>query len=254
MTETTLDVLLTPADFGALEARDIEDSVCVVLDVLRATSSMVTALASGATGIMPVAEISEALSLRRQYPNILLAGEREGLRISAALTGGIAFDLGNSPREFTPPMVRGRTIAMTTTNGTRALRACSRAWATFIAAFLNLGATAEFLQREPPRHLLVVCSGTYDQAAYEDVLAAGALCDLLWPLYSGGSISDATEMCHRLFLLEQADLNGAMARSRNARRLLANGELAEDVAFCLQRDRYGIVADLNPEGLIRARG
>src|SRR6478735_5785623 len=186
MKEKTLEVSFTPADFASWEGRDLSETVCVVFDVLRATSSMITALANGAKVLFPVAEISDALEMRRRHPGILLAGERDGVRILSDLTGEVSFDLGNSPREFTADAVRGRAIAMTTTNGTRALRACARAWAIFIGSFLNLGAVAELLRRESPRHLLLVCSGTFEQVAYEDVLAAGALCDLLWSHYSDG--------------------------------------------------------------------
>jgi len=214
---------------------------------------MITALANGATAILPVAEISEALALRRDQPGILLAGERDGVRIPCHLTGGIPFDLGNSPREFTKQKVQGGTIAMTTTNGTRALRSCARAWTVFVCSFLNLRATYELLQREPPSHLLLVCSGTFDQAAYEDVLGAGALCELLWPTYSAGAVSDSAEMARRLYLLEKDDLSVAMARSRNGRRLLANLDLADDVPFCLQRDQFNLVAELQPDGFVRRR-
>src|SRR5690242_13629107 len=107
---TTLEMLFTPAEFGALAQRDLRQTVCVVFDVLRATSSIITALANGAEAIVPVEEIPEALAVRAQRPDVLLAGERDGLRIPAALTGSIAFDLGNSPREFTRQVVQGKTI------------------------------------------------------------------------------------------------------------------------------------------------
>ena len=253
MAETSLEVLFAPAEFAALEARDLSETTCVVFDVLRATSTIVTALANGAQGVIPVLEISEALALREQDPRLLLAGEREGLRIMSDLTGGVAFDLGNSPREFTPEKVQERTIVMTTTNGTRALRACRQAWAIYLGSFLNLDCTADLLQREPPAHLLVVCSGTFDQAAYEDVLGAGALCDVLFPNYSSGMISDLAEVARNIFLLEQADLGRAMARSRNARRLLSRGDLCRDVPFCLQRNVFSLVAELGPDGVVRRR-
>src|SRR2546425_5274821 len=104
---TTLEVLLSPAEFAVLRDRDLSQTVCVVLDILRATSSMVTALANGAEAIIPVAEISEALAIRQQRPEVLLAGEREGVRITAARSGGVEFDLGNSPREYTTGKVQG---------------------------------------------------------------------------------------------------------------------------------------------------
>src|SRR6266404_5423303 len=169
----TLEVLFSPADFNALKGRDLSQTICVVFDVLRATSSMVTALANGAPAIIPVSEISDALAVRNSNPQVLLAGERHGLHINRQLTGGIDFDLGNSPREFTQSVVAGKTIVMTTTNGTRALRACAKAREVLVASFLNLQATADALQRQNTPHLLLICSGTFEEAAYEDVLGAG---------------------------------------------------------------------------------
>src|SRR5215471_12315428 len=108
----TLQVLFTPSEFASLPQRDLSDTVCVVVDVLRSTSSMIVALANDAAAIIPVSEIPEALAVRQREPGVLLAGEREGLRIGAALTGGTEFDLGNSPREFTKEKVSGKTIVM----------------------------------------------------------------------------------------------------------------------------------------------
>ena len=251
--DRALEVLFTPAEFAALEQQDLSETACVVFDVLRATSSMVTALANGARAVIPVQEISEALALRRQQPDLLLAGERKGARIPSHLTGGVSFDLANSPREFTKEKVGGRMIAMTTTNGTRALRACARARSVLVASFLNLRATADALQCEAPTQLLLVCSGTFEQAAYEDVLGAGALCDLIWTNYNAAAVSDSAQAARRLFLLEAPDLSAAMARSRNGRRLLADEALREDVPFCLQRDRFSVVAELGNDGAVRCR-
>src|SRR5689334_16795337 len=117
-----LGVLFTPADFQTLRERDLSRTVCVVFDVLRATSSLVTALGNGAKAIMPVQEIGEAVALKTKESDILLAGERKGVRIQGQLSGGIAFDFGNSPREFTAEKVSGKRIVTTTTNGTRALQ------------------------------------------------------------------------------------------------------------------------------------
>src|SRR5258706_9742252 len=108
MTLPKLKVKLSPAEFTTLSQRDLSQTVCVVFDILRATTSMITALANGAEAIIPVAEISEALALRQKNPSLLLAGERNGLRIRAELTGGIDFDFGNSPREFTADRVARR--------------------------------------------------------------------------------------------------------------------------------------------------
>lgn len=247
---TTLELIFSPAEFAALAQRDLSQSCCIVFDVLRATTSMVTALANGATGIAPVAEIPEALALRRNNPEFLLAGERDGVRIPAQLADGVAFDLGNSPGEFTAAAVRGRLIAMTTTNGTRALRACAGARTLLAASFLNLAKTAEFAAQTNPTSLILVCSGTYEQAAYEDVLAAGALCDLLWTPAQSALVADSAYLARRLYRLEAPNLLQAVSQSRNGRRLLKHPDLQADVAFCVQRDTHQILARRNSAGLI----
>jgi 2-phosphosulfolactate phosphatase len=252
MEPTTIEILFAPAEFALLPQRDLGGSVCVVFDVLRATSSIVTALANGAAGVRPVAEIQEALRWRKQDPRILLAGERDGLKIGPDLTDGLLFDLGNSPREFTPDAVRGRHIVMTTTNGTRALEACSKASIVLASSFLNLRSTVEFLQANPPRHLLAVCSGTFEETALEDVLAAGALCDRLGTAgleFRGG---DSVLMARRLFQQSQGDLAAAISSSRNGRRLLSRPELGDDVRFCAQLDPFNLVVRLDKDGWLRA--
>ncbi len=174
-----IDAILSPAELPALAGRDLRDTACVVFDVLRATSTFVTALHHGAKAVIPVAEISEALALRQKLPGVLLGGERDGVKIRASQTGGGDFDLGNSPREYTPEIVCGKTIVSTTTNGTRALRACARAQTVLATSFLNLTATAQFIRQLQPRQILLVCAGTRENVADEDVLAAGALCEIL---------------------------------------------------------------------------
>jgi 2-phosphosulfolactate phosphatase len=256
-----IEVILTPVELPALSKRDLRETVCVVFDVLRATSTIVTALHNGAKEIIPVSEISEALAFKKSAV-ILLVGERGGLRIRATQTGGIDFDLDNSPREYTAEKVRGKTIVSTTTNGTRALRACAGAKTVLAAAFLNLGATAKFLQPTKVENLLLVCAGTRENAALEDILAAGALCELLLnapltpafsPLGRGEGFSpltDSAQIALRAYTQAKSDLASAICNSENARRLLAIPELRDDVAFCLQRDIFPLVAKMNPDGVI----
>ena len=144
-----LQTTFTPADFEAL-AQTVIETTCVVFDILRATSSMVTALANRAERIWPVATIEEALEQQAAHPDALLCGERHGRRITAEQTGGSDFVLGNSPREYTADQVAGKTLITTTTNGTRALRACLRARETLVGSFLNLQATIDHLQYTAP--------------------------------------------------------------------------------------------------------
>jgi len=253
MTAMKLEVLLTPVEFATLRNRDLSQTVCVVLDILRATTSMVTALSNGAEAIIPVAEISEALAIRQQRPEVVLAGERDGQRIPPGLTGGVPFDLGNSPREYTAKAVQGKTIVMTTTNGTRALRACAGASAVLVGSFLNLRATYIRLQEMRPVNLVIVCSGTFNEPALEDILAAGAICERIWPLYAGGHTSDAAEVARRLYPLMQYDLLGAMKNSVNGRRLLANPELRTDVWYSVQRETLSFAAELCSDGAVRKK-
>ncbi len=93
-----IDTILSPAELPALARRDLSGAACVVFDILRATSTIVAALHHGAQAVIPVSEIPEAVARRQQQPAVLLAGEREGMRIRAAQSGGVDFDFGNSPR------------------------------------------------------------------------------------------------------------------------------------------------------------
>jgi len=246
-----LEVLLSPAEIQARSGASFAGEVCVVFDVLRATSVMVTGLSNGAAGFIPVAEISEAITRRQQQPDALLAGEREGLRITAALSGGGEFDLGNSPREYTPARVSGHTIISTTTNGTRALRACQAANAVLVGSFLNLTATAKWLLARRSQRLVLVCAGTAEAAALEDILGAGALCHLLATALPDCRLADSAEVARRVYRAAAPQLLEAVSAARNARRLLANPDLRDDVTFCLQQDVFPLVALLGRDGVVR---
>ena len=269
-----IDAILSPAELPALAKRDLRDTACVVFDVLRATSTFVTALHNGAEAVIPVGEISEALALRQKQPGVLLGGERDGVKIRANQTGGGDFDLGNSPREYTPEMVAGKTIVSTTTNGTRALRACAGAQTVLAASFLNLTATAQFVRQLQPAQILLVCAGTRENRADEDVLAAGALCELLIRLgettgepkgeqkHSGSrgrsphpkdalELSASVETARNAWRKAKSNLLAVVSESENARRLLAIPELRDDVAFCLQQDVFNLAAVLGQDGAVR---
>lgn len=239
-----IEVILTPAELPALAQRDLAGTACVVFDVLRATSTFLTALSNGAAAIVPVNEISGALEIKGKRPDVLLGGERHGVKIQAE---GRDFDLGNSPREYTPEKVRGKTIVSTTTNGTRALRACEKAPTVLAGSFLNLVATAKFLRAKKYSSLLLVCAGTGEQTALEDVLAAGALCEIL--SVNDVTLADSAQIALAAFEEAKENLTGAVSKSANARRLLAIPELREDVEFCLQQDVFDFVAVWQSDGI-----
>jgi 2-phosphosulfolactate phosphatase len=241
-----LDAILTPAELPGLTGRDLSGTVCVVFDILRATSTFVTALNNGAAAIIPVSEISEALEMGKRKPDVLLGGERNGVKIRTAEG---EFDFGNSPREYAAEKVRGKTIVSTTTNGTRALRACAGAKMVLAGAFLNLGATAEFLKEKQSGEILLVCAGTRENTALEDVLAAGALGEMLLDAGKTLELSDSAQVALAAFEKAKWDLPGAISKSENARRLLAIPDLRDDVEFCLQRDIFEFVAALDGDAI-----
>lgn len=151
----------------------LEGGVAVIIDILRASTTIVAALGNGAARVIPCGTVAEAedVRLRLTPETILLGGERGGIRIRG-------FDLGNSPSDYTADVVRNRTIAFTTTNGTRALLHCRSARHVIVGAFLNISAVVRFLVEQAlPVHL--VCAGTDGGITGEDVLFAGAVADRL---------------------------------------------------------------------------
>jgi 2-phosphosulfolactate phosphatase len=246
----TIEAIFAPVEVASLPHRNLSEATCVVFDILRATSVFVTALANGAKSVRAVGEVPEALATRAADPSVLLAGERHGLRIRAPDTGSMDFDLGNSPREFTPQAVANRKIVSTTTNGTRALRACAGAARVFAGSLLNVSATANHLARLCPPRLLLVCAGTGEAMALEDVVAAGALCSALETTNLAIQLEDSAEVARRAFQQVESQLEAALAGSRNGRRLTQNPELRDDVAFCARRDVTQVVVAMNAAGVL----
>jgi 2-phosphosulfolactate phosphatase len=227
------------------DSRELADSTVVVTDVLRATSTIVTALDQGAAKVIPAAEIDEALRLKGELgPECVLGGERGGVIIDG-------FDRGNSPLEFTPDVIAGRTLVLCTTNGTRAMARCREAAQIFIAAFVNLSKTAEALSQY--ESISIVCSGTDRRVTSEDVLFAGALAAKVLEGSSGWQPSDQTvialgywtEFCRRANGSEAAlaDELASGAGGRNLKRLGYD----DDIRFCAQIDRVPRLARLDPQ-------
>ncbi len=224
-----IDVVLNPAEIALLPTRDLSGTTCVVFDVLRATSSMVTALAHGVAEIHPVCTIDEAQALKSQLPNVVLGGERQGDLIPG-------FDIGNSPSEYTN--LRGRRIVTTTTNGTVALRACELADRVLVGALLNLGALAETLRASMPKSVLLVCAGTFETFALEDAYAAGRLI----PELPATSRSDAAHTVAAM-ALQYPNALEALEVARNGRALKSTGRRA-DVEWCAQVSRFNVVGQM----------
>ena len=219
----------------------------VAIDVLRASTTIVAALEAGAAGVLPFVDIEQAQEAAAQRdPRGLLGGERQGVKIEG-------FDFGNSPAEFTPDQVAGRTICFTTTNGTRALEKCRPAKSIVVGAFVNRAAVADWLDDRMPA--AIVCAGTNGAVTREDVLAAGAiLADLVdrhqlaldecddssrlalaaWREIQSECETDDREPLIRQLLQTQG--------GRNVRRLKLTG----DLPWAADLDRTASLPKLNP--------
>jgi 2-phosphosulfolactate phosphatase len=219
-----IDAALDPANIARLPQRDLSTTTCVVFDVLRATSSMTTALANGVAAIHPVRTIEEAFALKATIPGALLGGERHGEKPEG-------FDFGNSPFEYLASP--GATILWTTTNGTLALRACEHAGRVLVGALLNLAALA--VELHGTERLLLVCAGTQDDLALEDVFAAGRLA----ALFPEAELTDAARTALSVAQAYSEPLE-PLRLSRNGRALTENGR-GKEVEWCGQRSAYKIV-------------
>jgi 2-phosphosulfolactate phosphatase len=131
-----------------------------------------------------------------------------------------------------------------------ALHACKGAQHVFIGGFLNMPVLCEWVKKNRPENLLLVCSGTFEQCAYEDTLAAGAICEETWTLYEGGMIGDSAQIARQIYRSAKANLVEAIQCSRNARRLLSMPDLRDDVAFCLQTGTFPILPEMQGNGSI----
>ncbi len=160
----TLNVHLLPS---LLAPDQVQGGAVAVIDVLRATTTIAHALVAGAAEVVPCDEVEEARELAHGLGGAaVLGGERHGVRIDG-------FHLGNSPAEYTPDVVAGKTVVFTTTNGTRAMQSCRQAKRLLLAAFVNVSRIADQLEAEENIHLL--CAGTEGEITREDVLLAGML-------------------------------------------------------------------------------
>ena len=221
----SVTVALTPS---GLDASALDGTAVVVVDVLRASTTILTALDAGARAVIPVADEGEAgrLAATLDRSSSVLGGERGGVTLAG-------FPLGNSPAEYTPDAVGGKTVVLTTTNGTRALVAARGASRLAVGALANAGAAARFLREAVAEGLgaAVVCAGWRGGVALEDALCAGLLVDRL----GLGGANDGARVAHGLYLGSRAALEAALARSDHARRLEALGAGA-DVARCARVD------------------
>lgn len=232
-----LDVAFRPLEVRAL---DLADTVCIVLDIFRATTCMTTALHNGCAAIVPVLSMEEARETARLLGPVIFAGERQSLRIEGC-------ELGNSPFDFSPETVRGRTVVTTTTNGTVAIKAAAGAYRTLIGSFLNAAAVCREARRAG-KDVLVVCAGTEGFFSLEDALCAGLLVQLL-AAQEGAVLTDAAQAAALLYEGAKDNLVATAVASRNGRRLQELGRM-DDVACCFRVNTVDLVPEYR-DGAIR---
>jgi len=226
-----LHVHLAP-EFVAAER--FAGGVAVVIDVLRATTTMVHALAAGCHTIRPCRTVDEARRLAAELPPpVLLAGERDGLPLPG-------FDLGNSPEKFTAERCRGATLVMSTTNGTRALLHAVAAEHVLVAGFVNLTAVCERLRFVTcPVHVL--CAGASGTVAQEDVLLAGAIVDRLAD--EGRTPNDSARLAWDSWRQQRDDVLAALRAGAGGVGLSSLG-YDDDIRAASQVDRFGVVPEV----------
>lgn len=243
MPEMKLDVLLT---LGELLPGEIAGRTVVALDVLRATTSIVEALAAGARTLYPVGTIEEAIGLARTLgrDEVLLAGERKALPIEG-------FDLGNSPGEFTAERVGGKLVVMSTTNGTLALTAAAAGERVIVGAWTNFQAVVDELARTKAEPVFL-CAGRERAFGLEDAVCAGqmaaalmkALPDAEWELNDGAVAA--------LALAEEFPDPAKLFPHTAAGRAIVEAGLGDDLAFCARTDLRDVLPVLEGRQIVLA--
>lgn len=217
-----------------LVGRDLRGRSALVIDVLRATTTIITALGAGAAAVYPVADVEGAFRLAQQLGGAVLGGERGGLPLPG-------FHAGNSPAEYREALVKGRPVVLTTTNGTlavhRALAAGAEALA--VAALVNARAAAAWAVRQG-RDLTVVCAGTEEKFTLEDAVAAGCIVARCLELDPQVQLTDAARAAFVLWESYRHDPHKACAESWHGRRLAGLG-FADDLRRCAEVDASSVV-------------
>lgn len=235
MKKRNLEVCLTPA---LLHLHDIKDSIVVVIDIFRATSSICYGIDNGAEAIIPVATIEACKSY--SHSDFLLAAERNGEVVEG-------FDFGNSPFSYTAEKVSGKTIVLTTTNGTHAINVSRGANKIVIGSFLNLTALCNWIKTQP-NNVLLLCSGWKDKVNLEDTLFAGGVVNQL--RNENYILDDAGIAAEDLYILAKDDLRSYLQKTSHSERLKKLG-IEEDIRFCLNLNVTNSIPILDGERLVR---
>lgn len=230
---TEIDVCFTPAQVHLF---DISDKIVVVIDVLRATSTINTALEHGVKKVIPVSNIEEGIEYKNN--GYVVGAERNGKKYEG-------FDHGNSPYEYMEGL-KGQTVVLTTSNGTRAIKLAQDAYKVVTGSFLNLTPLCEWL-KEQNRDILLLCSGWKDRFSIEDTLCAGAIIEKLNEDVLINSDSAFTS--HHLYNSYQNDLMSVIKSSSHYQRLANNGVI-KDIEYCMSIDKQKVIPIWEKDGMV----
>lgn len=213
---------------------DVQGRTVVVIDVLRACSTIVTALDRGARAVMPVPDMAQAGKIASNLdPDVYrLGGERDGEKIEG-------YHLGNSPQDYTRDVVEGRDIILNTTNGTRALEQAKEANTLVAACFLNADRVVDFIRRTADA-VTIVCAGRQNRLALEDTLCAGLLLDRLWDGNEPYPVTDSAHTAYTLYHTDRKDLDNALRGANHAERLTHQNREA-DLDYCFRIDALPVL-------------
>lgn len=242
-----IDVHFNGSSAGQAE---LHDRVVLVVDVLRASTSIAAALSNGARAVIPFEGVDDAIMRARslERSEVLLAGERK----MAPIQG---FELGNSPREFTADVVTGKTIVMTTTNGTAALASCGGALEVLVGAFANYSAVLAWLRAaaRAGKSLTIVCAGSNGRFALEDAICAGRFVRGVARRGIQPELGDAANVAAIIDRRMGADLPAVLRDSEHGRALIEAG-LGDDVTYCAAIDTHSVVPVFRDRQVVRLGG
>ncbi|MFH1502508.1 MAG: 2-phosphosulfolactate phosphatase [Candidatus Eisenbacteria bacterium] len=207
----------------------------VVIDVLRASSTIVHACENGVERIIPVASVEDATKLKPtlEKKNALLGGERDGISIDG-------FDLGNSPLEYVSKVVKGKTLVLSTSNGTVAITQSAAAKEILVGCFLNLSAVVSHLLSSRPKKVTLLCAGNQGQLSLEDLVCGGLMVAKITKTFRGKLVLNDGAVAGRELAHTMSDIGEVVRNSIHGRRLSGLGFDA-DLEFCSRIDKYGSV-------------
>lgn len=233
-----LEVCLSPA---LLPLYKVEEYIVVIIDIFRATSSICYGIENGAEAIIPVSQVEECAAYREKGIEYMLAAERNGSVVEG-------FDFGNSPFSYTKEKVAGKTVVLTTTNGTHALHLSRAAKKIVIGSFLNLTALCNWLKTQN-EHILLVCAGWKNNFNLEDTMFAGAVVDQL-KQNASYVLDDPAIAANDIYDLGKNDISAYLSKTSHGERLKKLG-IEKDIEFCLNVDITTAIPVLNGEKLVK---